>query len=264
MKRSAVTILCLLAAAAAWADVGSIISSFPLTGVATPRAQGIFRDWDYLYAVVYTADDDYFYVYTPAGSLVRSVRLEGSNAPCDADHSLLGSGYLDVFDAGSKMLLTYSKEGELIRAKPLPSDTTAFAHHPDGTRYYLARGEHVFRYTLDDVLVNQFYVGGVLDGLASSPAYNGEGGAFVIAGRSGTGGYSYVYRGTGTLVDSFVVPGAGTYGSTIARGYPRSYHRSYWCVQTVGSERWAYQVDINGTAPAVAPASLGRVKALYR
>ncbi|UCH77327.1 MAG: hypothetical protein JSU81_06185 [Candidatus Coatesbacteria bacterium] len=264
MKRRAVMIICLLTAAAAWADVGSVISSFRLTGIGTPRAQGIFRDWDYLYAVVYTDGADYLRTYTPAGSLVRSVVLEGAAAASDADYSLLGNGYIDVFDSSSKMLLTYTKEGELVNSKPLPSDTTAFAYHPGGIRYYLARGEHVFRYTLNDVLVNQFYVGGVLGGLASSPAYDGKGGGYVVAGRSGAGGYTYVYRGTGSLVDSFVVPGVGTYGSTVARGYPRSYHRSYWCVQQISGGRWAFQVDINGTAPAVLPASLGKVRALYR
>jgi hypothetical protein len=253
----------LVAAPAAWAGVGSVISSFRMTAVGAASANGIYRDATYVYAVVDAAGDNYLRRYTAAGSLVDSVVLAGADSPRDADHSLLGSGYVDVFDYGKKMLLTYTFDGTLVNSKAVPSDTTAYGYTPGATRYFLARNQMIFRYTLNDVLVNKFYVGGDLRGLAASGLYDGKSGQYVVVGRAGTGGYSYVYTGGGSVVDSFIVPGAGTYGSVVAVGALDS-ASAYWCVQTVGSYRWAYQVDVGATAPAVVPASVGRVKALYR
>ena len=256
-------IAALVAASAAQAGVGSVISSFRMTRTGTPSANGIYRDDTFVYAVVDTAGDNYLRLYTTAGSLVGSVVLAGSDVPRDADHSLLGSGYVDVFDYGKKMLLTYTLDGSLVNSKAVPSDTTAFAYIPGTQRYFLARDQMIFRYTLNDVLLNKFYVGGDLRGLAASGRYDGKAGQYLVAGRAGTGGYSYVYSGAGSLIDSFVVPGTGTYGSVAALGAFDSTN-TYWCVQTVGLYRWAYQVDIGAASPAVVPASVGRLKALYR
>ncbi len=254
----------LVAASAAQAGVGSVISSFRMTGVGVTAAKGIYRGDTFVYAVVDAAGDNYLRIYTMAGSRVGSVVLAGSDSPRDADHSLLGSGYVDVFDYGKKMLLTYTFDGALVNSKAVPSDTTAYAYIPGTSRYFLARDQMIFRYTLNDVLINKFYVGGTLGGLAATGRYNGKAGQYLVIGRSGTGGYSFVYTGGGSLIDSFVVPGAGTYGSVVGPGALMDSAQTYWCVQTVGSYRWAYQVDVGATAPAVLPASVGRVKALYR
>lgn len=252
------------AAFSAQAAAGSVLSSFKMTETGSPEAAGIYRDWMYVYGVLCSTGPDYFAAYTPSGSLVRSVTLPQAQAPRDADHSTLGGGYVDVFDSGTKMLLTYKTNGEFVKAKPLPSDTTAYAYIPGSSKYFVARDEMVFRYTTNDVLVNKFFVGGDLGGLAATPVYDGRDGEYVIIGRSGAGGYSYVYTGAGSLLDSFVVPGEGTYGSVVARAYPANLQRTYWSVQSIGTARWAYQVEVGGTAPAVAPASLGKVRAVYR
>jgi len=254
----------LVAASAAQAGLGSVISSFRMTGVGVTAAKGIYRGDTFVYAVVDAAGDNYLRIYTTAGSLVGSVVLAGADSPRDADHSLLGSGYVDVFDYGKKMLLTYTFDGALVNSKAVPSDTTAYAYIPGDSRYFLARDQLIFRYTLNDVLVNKFYVGGDLCGLAASSLYDGKAGQYVVVGRAGTGGYSYVYNGAGSLIDSFIVPGTGTYGSVVAPGAFMDSADTYWCVQTIGSYRWAYQVDVGATAPAVMPASVGRLKALYR
>jgi hypothetical protein len=254
----------LVAACSTQAAVGSVISSFRMTGPGSPEATGIYRDWTYVYGILYSTGPDYLATYAPNGSLVSSAALPRARAPRDADHSTLGSGYLDVFDFDMKMLMTYKTNAEFVKAKPLPSDTTAYAYIPGSTKYFVARDQMIFRYTLNDVLVNKFYVGGDLRGLAATPVYNGKDGEYVVIGRSGAGGYSYVYTGAGSLVDSFVVPGSGTYGSVVGRAEPRTLQRSYWCVQQIGTSRWAHQVEIGGTAPAVVPASMGKVKAIYR
>jgi hypothetical protein len=253
-----------LAALASQAAAATVISSFEIKAIGTAEPTGIYRDWTNAYGILSSAGPEYLVTYTPAGSVVRSATLSRASALRDADHSMLGSGYFDVFDFGKKMLITYKKNAEFVKTKPLPADTTAYAYIPGSSKYFVARDEMVFRYTTNDVLVNKFYVGGYVGGLAATPVYDGKNGEYVVIGRSGAGGYSYVYSGAGSLVDSFVVPGDGTYASVVGRAEPKALQRSYWCVQRIGSARWAYQVEIEATAPAVAPASLGKVKTLYR
>jgi hypothetical protein len=259
--------ICVVAVAAAFASqalAATVVSSFKIDDIGAAKATGIYRDWDYVYGVLSSGGQDYLTTYTTDGSLVRSVALTRANSPRDADHSELGSGYFDVFDYGRKMLVTYKKSGGFVKEKPLPSDTTAYAYVRDSSRYFIARDQMIFRYTTNDVLVNKFYVGGDIGGLAASPVYDGKNGEYVIIGRAGAGGYSYVYTGGGSLVDSFVVPGVGTYASVVGRAEPKELQRTYWCVQGIGSARWAFQVEIEGTAPAVEPGSIGKLKALYR
>jgi len=254
----------LVAAGLARASVGSVISSFQLTGAAPPLATAVYRDWTYVYGVLQGTGTNYLRSYTANGSVVGSCILPRANRPRDADHSALGGGYFDTFDLGTKMLLTYTTGGEFVKAKPLPSDTTAYAYIPGNNTYFIAREEMIFRYTLDDVLVNKFYVGGTIGGLAATPACDGQSGQYVIVGREGAGGYSYVYSGGGSLVDSFVVPGSGTHGSVVGRAEPAEFARTYWCNQNIAGARWAYQVDVGGTGIGVAPASIGEIKTLYR
>jgi hypothetical protein len=262
-KRSKYVVVA-LAALASQAAGATVVSSFEMKDVGTAEATGIYRDWTNLYGILDTFGRTYLVTYTPAGSVMGSVTLPRASSPRDADHSMLGSGYLDIFDFGKKMLITYKKNGEFVQEKPLPSDTTAYAYVPGSSKYFIARDEMVFRYTTNDVLVNKFYVGGYVGGLAATPVYDGKNGEYVVIGRSGAGGYSYVYTGGGSLVDSFVVPGAGTYASLVGRAEPKELQRAYWCIQQIGTARWAYQVEIEATAPAVAPASMGKVKAIYR
>lgn len=254
----------LTAAFAVQAAAATVLSSFQMRDIGAAKATGIYRDWTYVYGIFDSDGPSYLATYTPAGSLVRSAALPNANAPRDADFSTLGSGYFGVFDFDKKMLLTYKVDGSFVTSKPVPSDTTAYAYVPGSRRYFLARGELIFRYTTDDVLVNKFYVGGYIGGLAATPVYDGKNGEYVVIGRSGAGGYSYVYSGAGSLIDSFVVPGSGTYASIIGRAEPKKLQRTYWCVQRVGAGRWAYQVEIEATAPAVLPASFGKVRAIYR
>ena len=56
----------------------------------------------------------------------------------------------------------------------------------------------------------------------------------------------------------------GAAGGVCGPGAPASWGITYWCNVRLGLEYYAYQFDIGGTEPAVAPASLGRVKALFK
>ncbi len=253
-----------VAAAPAGAVVGSIISSFQLTATAQPYAAGIYRDDTYVYGVLYSSGLDYLRTYTVTGSVVGSVYLSGSVIPRDADHSLLGAGYVDILDAGIMQLVTYELDGTWVSNKPLPDGTTAFGYCGNCEYYYTARNGNIYRYTKAGSLMGSFYAGGDIHGLAAVEVFNGLDGEYVVIGRTGGPSITYVYNATGALIYNFVLPGNGTEGSVCGRGEPKEFGRTYWANLYTGAAYWAYQVDIGGTGIDVAPASLGKVKALYR
>jgi hypothetical protein len=252
-------------AGGAWANVGSVISSFEMTAAA-PAAMGIYRDANYVYAVVPSSGGDYLRVFTAAGSPVNSYALPGAADPRDADCSLLGTSYIDVLDVGTSQLLTYTKAGSWVKATPIMSGATAYAYNPGAPHYYLARAGVIYRYSIAGEFLTSFnfYAGGILTGLAATAVFGGTPGDYVIIGRGGSPGLTYVYTGDGSMVANFVVPGSGTEGSVVGAGVPSSYGLTYWCNQTFGTAMWAYQVDILGVNNGLAPASWGRCKALYR
>ena len=164
----------ILAAATNSVALGSVISTFYLSGTAQPYALGIYRDATYVYGVLYSSGATYLRSYTTAGVPVGSITLGG--AVRGPGHSQLGAGYMAGVD-----------------------------------------NYRVVHYNIS----------------------------------------------AGSLIDSFIVPGTGTYGSVAALGAFDSTN-TYWCVQTVGVYRWAYQVDVGAASPAVVPASVGKLRALYR
>jgi len=70
-----------------------------------------------------------------------------------------------------------------------------------------------------------------------------------------------VYTAAGSAVTTFSIPGT-TYGCVCGPGYPASFGTTFWCNSDFGGRR-AYQLDL-GNGTAVAPVSLGRIRALFR
>jgi hypothetical protein len=89
---AAVTALIFVAAGAAYAAAGDVLSSFSWSS----SMRGIYRDGTYVYGVLqYTYEPAELLTFTPSGSTLPNwVRLPGLNAAGDADHSSLGAGYL--------------------------------------------------------------------------------------------------------------------------------------------------------------------------
>ncbi len=269
MKAKATVIIAaaaaMLAPAAASAYWGLIISSFQLTPDTEPFATGIYRDDAYVYGILYSSANDYLRSYTVNGSVLGSVILGGMNTPRDADHSQLGSGYLDIIDEVTNQLVTYSVMGSMVDNKALPSDATGYAYREGSSFYYVARSSSVFRYTTAGSFVNSFYVGGTIRGLAVKYVENDFNGEVIFVGRAGSPTLTYAYSRTGSLLNWFFVPGdGGTYGAVCGPGVPSNKGETYWCNQHTGTERWAYQVDVQWPAVNVMPFSIGKIKALYR
>jgi hypothetical protein len=245
-----------LAAACAWGAVGSIISSFEW-----PGARNAYRDNDYAYSV---ANVNTLRAYTVNGSLVKSVSLTGLTDAGDADHSVLGGAYLAVLD-GTNLLRDYViSTGSLARSVAV-SNCVGYGYIPGGAYVYVAAGTYVYRYTTAGSLVSSFrIIGPYIGGIAATRTFKGESGEYVVVA---VWAYDWdvgmVYTGAGSAVATFNMPGT-TYGCVCGPGYPASWGTTFWCNSEIGAgRRWAYQLDL-GNGTAVAPTSLGRVKALFR
>ena len=245
-----------LAAFCAWGEVGSVISSFQW-----PGARNVYRDGDYAYSV---ASPNTLRAYNVNGSLVNSVSLAGLTDAGDADHSVLGGGYLAVLD-GASMLRDYViSTGSLAGSVAVP-DKIGYGYIPGGAYMYVAAGSYVRRYTTAGSLVSSFrIIGSFIGGLAATRTFEGRSGEYVVvAVWAYDSDVGMVYTATGSTVATFTIPGL-TRGCVCGPGHPLSFGTTFWCNSEVGAgRRYAYQLDL-GNGTAVTPTSLGRVKALFR
>jgi len=246
-----VWLLTLVAAGAASAGVGSVISSFPWG--TTVRA--IYRDDFYVYGVT---SNNFLYTYTTAGSLVRTALLMGLTYAQEADHDL-NPLYFDVLDSNNTAKVYVTSTGSLVATVVIPSSSSGYAYAPGGAYYYFLRTTGVYVYTLSGSLVRSFTAYYSSGSLGAATDFNNGGGDYVIV-ASGGGGPAYVYAASGSPVSSFALP-AGVMGAVCGRGAPASYRTTYWINGTSG---YAYQLDLGNTAVAVPPWSLGKIKTLLK
>jgi hypothetical protein len=243
-----------LAAFCAWGEVGSVISSFQW-----PGARNVYRDGDYAYSV---ASPNTLRAYNVNGSLVNSVGLAGLVNAGDADHSVLGGAYLAVLD-GKNMLRDYViSTGSLARSVAVP-DKIGYGYIPGGAYMYVAAGTYVRRYTTAGSLVSSFrIIGPSIGGIAATRTFEGRSGEYVVvAVWAYDSDVGMVYTATGSTVATFSIPGT-VHGCVCGPGYPASFGTTFWCNSDAGGRR-AYQLDL-GNGTAVAPVSLGRIRALFR
>jgi hypothetical protein len=242
------------AAAPALGAVGDVISSFPW-----PSARNAYRDADYVYCVVGT---NTLRRYTAGGSLVGTVALNGLTAADDADHCVAGAGRMTVLGGGNRLFDYWVSNGSLISSYAAPPSTTGYGYSPGRAYYFVHSGAYVNRYTRAGSLAGSFPVAYSAGPIAVADRFRNRVGNYVVVG-SKLSFYASVYTGTGSLVTSFVVP-AVTYGCVCGPGAPTSHGTTYWCNLRMGTDFYAYQIDLGNTNVAVTPASVGKVKALFR
>ena len=250
----------LAAATAASAALGSVISTFSLSGTAQPYALGIYRDAKYVYGVLYSSGATYLRSYTTSGVPVGSITLGG--AARGPGHSQLGAGYMGAVD-NSRVVHYDISTGSRIASFSVASGARAYDYIPGGPYVYVATDRTVYCYTTAGSLVRVFPVSSYVGGLAATEYLNNRAGEYVVVGPWSSGMPAYVYTGGGSLLRSFVVVGT-TNGCVAGAGAPRTYGTTYWCNQYIGSGLYAYQIDLGNTNAALAPASVGEIKALYR
>ncbi|HUV86674.1 MAG TPA: hypothetical protein VMX79_06130 [bacterium] len=255
-----------VAANVAYGEVGSVISSFRVNVYYPPEmTTGVYRDAAYVYIVTYDYGENFYLIrYTPDGTKAGTIGLGylpfgPALLPYGADHSVSGAGYVSFsFDDG--YLLTYSTStGSLVESIQREPYFDQYAFIPGGRSIYVGLGSVVYRMTRAWSVVNSFPFQGFLG--AATEDFNGGHGQYIITERYGT--TAYVYAGTGSLVSTFSTIHSGK-DTVCGPGYPASYGTTYWrFINTASDYGWCYQIDLGG-ATAVAPASLGKVKALFR
>jgi hypothetical protein len=259
------------AAAVSWAGPGSVISSFIVTETGDP-AFGAYRDADYVYVIHMAPLFHYAMKYTPTGSYVGiSTYWNCRFIPEDPDHSYLGSSYISV--AVETGIITYPKSGgmwarwdhrELI-------DACGYAHRPGSPYYFVGVWPEsrdydyiIYCFNTAGSLISSFVPTYPVVPLAATDRFGGATGEYLIAFCGLVGA---VYEPTGSLVATFIPEGEHQLnGGTAGPGYPASYGTTLWAF-AMGPpyNKRVYQFDLgNEIIPNITPASLGRVKALFR
>ncbi len=258
------------AALSSWAGPGSVISSFK---VLEPGGSpfGAYRDADYAY-VIHGGVSSFLDVmkYTATGSYVGYSEFWGCRfVPEDPDHSYLGSSYITL--AVEMGVATYPKSGGIpARWDHVDlKETLGYAHRPGSPYYFVGVAPEwsdydyvVYRFNTGGSLVSSFvpYYGSKL---AATDRFAGVAGEYLITfGGYGTCG---VYETGGSLVATFDQKAGWIYGGTAGPAYPASYGTTLWALAMQGHlDNVVYQIDLGNWTEAVAPASLGQVKALFR
>ncbi len=254
----------LIFAAGAAADYPSIISSFRISGKTAPYARGIYRPWysNIIYGIFYDGPGRHsLRIFTTVGSLVGTYPMSGGVLLGDADFAPAGyAGYFAVIDEGTHELKAYTSTGSFYRViRTLPSDVVGYGVGGHVTAYvYLGtRGGFVYRYTPEWSFLTSYSTGVEIGDLAAGQGYNGYWGDWLEVGPARSGEPVRVYTGGGYFYGSFSLPGVSN------RGASAGFRSAYVCLRDLGTEIWAYAVDLGPLMPVV-PTSLGRVKALFK
>jgi hypothetical protein len=254
MKKLAVgfTFATLAAAAAAHAALGDIISSFPLTEPV--MAHGVAWNGQYLAVTNYHASSDrMWFHYTTSGSLVGSFDPpRGPYSPVQFGAEFDGTYYWgsDLFQ--QKYVYRFTTQGSTISSFPA-QDPSGIAW--DGSYLWIMSlyGGTVRQYTTDGSVLKSFNVAPINAGYDMC----WDGTYLWCANRPTSSGPYYIFSFTtdGSVVASFASPGTFTTGCGCDGRY-------LWLSDNVAPKR-VYQVDAELTHD-VAPASVGKIKALYR
>jgi hypothetical protein len=234
---------------AAFGGFGDVVSSFPVKAECLPAALA------YNGAYVVSSDpayfsDDYWKVWSEEGSIIASFlppkweEIHDGAAFDGTDY--WGSSYL------RNTVFRLTTTGSVISSFP---NSYTYGLTWDGqylwTSDAVSSGNMLRRHTTTGSVVSSFGVPQPIS-LACDLGWDG---AYLWAPDSR--GHIYRLTTTGTVVASFPPPGKRTSGCAFDGAYLRL--SAY-----PGSGPWyIYKIDV-GPAPAVAPASFGQVKALFR
>jgi len=238
-----------LSASAAFADFGSVISSFAVKAECIPAALA------YNGAYVVSSDpasfsDGYWKVWSEEGSILSSF------LPPKFEKIHDGAAYDGTYYWGSSYLTNsvyrLTTTGSVVSTFPHPY---TYGLTWDGQFFWtsdcVSSGQMIRRHTTEGSVVSSFSVPPQI----SFGCDLGWDGAYVWC--PDTRGYVYRLTTAGSIAASFDPPGNRNSGCTFDGTYLR-----VSCYP--GSGPWnIYTIDI-GPAPAVTPVSFGQVKALFR
>jgi hypothetical protein len=265
-----VVALCAAALAVpAYASLGSIIDSSLVADDWRSFAYGVARDDTYLYYLGTEMHPAYDLHYTNFAGGSGIAYIGGwPAAHRDADASALGPGYFaDVYRLGSSgpfVITDFDINTGSAVASWAPLDLiVAYAYNPAcGIRYVSDGIGRIHRYNTAGSLLSSFITVGIT-GIAATNEFAGNQGEYIIATW---GDYWYVYDASGVEIERVRFPWehASMKYSACGPGHPSEYGTTLWCIVSVyGEGSYLCQISLHN-ATVVEPASVGRIKALYR
>jgi hypothetical protein len=256
---------------------GAVISSFRMTGVAKPYALGIYRDASYVYGLIHGSSQNYLYRFTAAGTRVSSYVLNGTSTPRDACRAHVGAGYLAFVDATKRHLLVFPVTGgSAVTSFPVAGASFPLNCFWDGTYYYVNGPSDLGkfnRYEETGAAAGTWSCAGWPDGMtycggAAHADYgnNAPGPYFVATSWLGGEPMCMTTFPGGSLVRTWTPPLENANGLAYGKSSrPATYGDAVWAAWFTGSSLYAFEFDVAArTKPAVAPASIGKIKSLYR
>jgi hypothetical protein len=253
-KKFLFTAVALLVAAATFAGTLDIVSSF---SSQKRRRKGIEYAGGYVYATSEYSTNN-IHVYTTNGILVRTIPTPPGAVGLEVSHAPSGYLWLSTYSPGYGYLMTLSS-GSIVssfagpaRGQGITSDgrylywSTTYANR----LYVLTTTGSVVRYFTQPAR----YPGGC-DYVA--PGYLWLCDWYLFAERI------YYYTTTGSMVDSFRTPGAPQIrpsGVTWDGNYVWYHHYRY----NIYEPSYVYRARVTFSGVNVAPASVGKVKAIFR
>jgi len=169
--------------------------------------------------------------------------------------------HFGVVDEGAGNVKIYTTAGSYVGTfLSVPANTVGYGVGGHMAQYiYLGtRDGLISRYTPSGSFQYSFATGVRTADLSAGAGYVHRWGEYVYVGPAGNNEPVRVYEYR-TMRGSFSLPGSVNAGAVLTP--PTSVYS--WCLRNTGTEIWAYKFAAAALMP-VEPASLGKVKALFR
>lgn len=229
-------------AAAAFGAFGSVLASFP--SPAGPNPDALAYGGGYLYCMRDVGGGDIIYRLNPAnGSIYSSFVSPAGNNGCGLAYY---AGDLYNGNTNPDQVFRTTTAGSVVSSFNVSSITGGLTE--DGTYLWLTDGNTFRRMTMAGSVVSSFTT-------SFTPLDPGFGGSVLFVGSGDPVHMIYKLSTNGSIVASVAPPA----------NWPRgcAFDGTYLWVSTTGNHM-IYKMDAGSTTTAVAPASFGNVKALYR
>jgi hypothetical protein len=256
--------------ASAFGSLGSIISSFWVADNWWSYAFGVARDATYIYWVTTERAPYHLYYRNPGGGGGGSVFIGTFPAGhADADASVLGPGYFaDIYREGTSGPFSITDfdihTGSAVASWARFNDIQGYAYNPARRiRYVGNKNGYVYRYNAAGSLLGSFPAPEGISGLAATNEFAGSRGEYIIVTKAH---YWYVFTAQGVEIARVRFPWEfGSIGeSACGPGYPSEYGTTLWCIALDKDyDSYVCQISLHN-ATALTPASVGKIKALFR
>jgi hypothetical protein len=243
-KRLIFTVVALLAATSVFAGTLQVVSSF----VSQKQwRKGLEYADGYLYTTSNYSDNN-IHVYTTTGSLVRSIRTVSSSMGVEVSKAPSGYIWVNTYSPYSVALLTTA--GSVSRSFAAPA--AGYGISSDGTYLYYSSARSYMLYTMTTTgsVIRSFRQPGTFPGGVDyvAPGY------LWLTNWSGSP-LLYYCTTAGSVIDSFSTP-------LVARPSGVTWDGTYVWYHDYNAPSLCVRAKVNFSG--VAPASLGRIKSIYR